>query len=168
MTRLRWVSIRPARSVSLPIALSRAGMSMLTLLDMSVSYPAAPHLTPSEGHQLPWSRMFSVGRHSGAAEQAASPAPTGVRRRSVLVLAIGMTVTLVAWGVLVGLAIEFGKEARSGEPEAWTFLVLAALGATACLFLALLLGARALAMVRGKASPPPPPRPVGGRRRKVD
>ena len=37
-----------------------------------------------------------------------------------------MTITLVAWGVLVFAAIEFGKEARSGEPEAWTFLVLAA------------------------------------------
>ncbi len=111
--------------------------------------------------------MFLVGRHSGAPEAAATTQEaTGPRPRSVLVLALGMTITLVAWGVLVGAAIEFGKEARSGEPEAWTFLVLAALGATACLFLALLLGARALAMVRGK--PQPPPRPIGGRRRKVD
>ncbi len=111
--------------------------------------------------------MFLVGRHSGAPEAVATTQEaTGPRPRSVLVLALGMTITLVAWGVLVGAAIEFGKEARSGEPEAWTFLVLAALGATACLFLALLLGARALAMVRGK--PQPPPRPIGGRRRKVD
>ena len=111
--------------------------------------------------------MFLVGRHSGAPEAAATTQEaTRPRPRSVLVLALGMTITLVAWGVLVGAAIEFGKEARSGEPEAWTFLVLAALGATACLFLALLLGARALAMVRGK--PQPLPRPIGGRRRKVD
>jgi fatty acid desaturase len=113
--------------------------------------------------------MFRVGRHSGAPEQAPTAQDqTSPGRRSVLLLALGMTITLVAWGVLVSAAIEFGKEARSGEPEAWTFLVLAALGATACLFLALLLGARALAVVRGKASPPPPPRPVGGRRRKID
>ncbi len=111
--------------------------------------------------------MFLVGRHSGATEAAATTQEaTGPRPRSVLVLALGMTITLVAWGVLVGAAIELGKEARSGEPEAWTFLVLAALGATACLSLALLLGARALAMVRPKQEPPP--RPIGGRRRKVD
>ena len=111
--------------------------------------------------------MFRVGRHSGAPEAAATTkGTTGPRPRSVLVLALGMTITLVAWGVLVGTAIEFGKDARSGEPEAWTFLVLAALGATACLFLALLLGTRALSMVRRK--PEPPPRPIGGRRRKVD
>lgn len=110
--------------------------------------------------------MFRVGRHSGSTEEAHSEAQPSPARRPVLLLALGMTVTLVAWGVLVGLAIEFGKEARSGEPEAWTFLVLAALGATACLFLALLLGARALAVVRGK--PQAPPRPIGGRRRKVD
>jgi fatty acid desaturase len=112
--------------------------------------------------------MFLVGRHSGAPEAAATTQEaTRPRPRSVLVLALGMTITLVAWGVLVGAAIEFGKEARSGEPEAWTFLVLAALGATACLFLALILGARALSMVRGNHEPPPP-RPAGGRRRKVD
>ena len=112
--------------------------------------------------------MFLVGRHSGAPEAApTTQEATGPRPRSVLVLALGMTITLVAWGVLVGAAIEFGKEARSGEPEAWTFLVLAALGATACLFLALLLGARAFVLVRS-GSEPPPARPVGGRRRKLD
>ena len=112
--------------------------------------------------------MIRVGRHSGAPEKpATTPEAADSRRSPILVLALGMTVTLVAWGVLVGLAIEFGKEARSGEPEAWTFLLLAALGATACLFLALLLGARAFVLVRS-GSEPPPARPVGGRRRKLD
>ena len=57
-------------------------------------------------------------------------------------LSLLVTVTLVAWGVLVFAAIEFGRDARSGDSQAWTFLALAAAGATACLFVTMILGAR--------------------------
>lgn len=71
--------------------------------------------------------------------------------------------TLVAWGVLVFAAIDLGGEARSGgETAAWVFLVLATIGAAACLFVTLLLGARLLTLLQGREQPPP--RPVGGRR----
>jgi hypothetical protein len=69
----------------------------------------------------------------------------------ILVLSLLVTVTLVAWGVLVMAAIDFGREARSGEPDAWTFLGIAAAGATACLFVAILLVARLVALARGPA-----------------
>jgi len=80
-----------------------------------------------------------------------------------MVLAIGITATLVAWGLLVWEAIDFGAQARDGEDPAWLFLGLATVGATACLFLTLILVNKVLAAVRRK---PEPPRPVvpGGRR----
>jgi len=66
------------------------------------------------------------------------------------VLSLFVTVTLVAWGVLVFAAIEFGRDARSGEPESWTFLALASAGATACLFVTMILGGRLVALVRAR------------------
>ncbi len=64
-----------------------------------------------------------------------------------------MTVTLVAWGVLVYAAIDFGREARSGEPTAWVFLVVTTLGAAAALFVTLILGARIMTLFRGRNEP---------------
>ena len=102
-----------------------------------------------------------MGKHSG--ERAApEPAAPPVRRR-LLVLALGITATLVAWGFLVWAAIDFGAEARGGEAPAWFFLALATIGATACLFVTLILGNKVLATLRGEV-PPPGPRPTGGRR----
>lgn len=117
--------------------------------------------------------MRPVGRHAGGrAEAAATPispatsyAAPGPPRRALLPLALGLglTVTLVAWGVLVLSAIDFGGEARSGgQGTAWLFLALASIGAAACLFVTLLLGARLLTLLQGREQPPP--RPVGGRR----
>ncbi len=51
-------------------------------------------------------------------------------------------------------AIDFGAEARAGNGDAWTYLVLASLGAVACLFLALMLVAR-LFRALGITQPPP-------------
>jgi cytosine/uracil/thiamine/allantoin permease len=73
-------------------------------------------------------------------------------------------VTLVAWGALVLTAVDFGRQARSGEADAWTFLALAAVGAAACLSTTLILGAKLVGLVRGTASPPPPARVPGGHR----
>jgi hypothetical protein len=102
--------------------------------------------------------MTPVGKHSGErTEQPVLP------RRRLLVLALGITATLVAWGFLVWAAIDFGSQARGGEAPAWAFVVLATVGATACLFVTLILGNKLLATLRGEV-PERPPAPGGGRR----
>jgi len=101
--------------------------------------------------------MWRVGKHSGERTEA----PTLPRGR-LLALALGITATLVAWGFLVWEAISFGSQARDGEAAAWVFLALATVGAAACLFLTLILGAKVLATLRGR---PPAPAPVPGGRR---
>lgn len=63
-------------------------------------------------------------------------------RPALLLLALGVTGALVAWGYLVWAAIDFGTAARGGDGAAWWFLALAAAGAVVCLFLALVLLAR--------------------------
>ena len=108
-----------------------------------------------------------VGRHS--AHRAAGPAydAPAAPRRTFLVLAVGLTGTLVAWGVLVYAAIDFGGEARSGERVAWVFLAITTIGAAGCLFTTLLLGRRVLALLHVRtdpADPADPARPPGGRR----
>ena len=95
---------------------------------------------------------------------SAQPPVRRPSRRRILVLSVLVTVTLVAWGVLVFAAIDFGREARSGDSAAWTFLVLAGLGAAACLFLTMSLGARLVALVRGRQNTPDRPARVPGRR----
>lgn len=88
----------------------------------------------------------------------------------MLLLALGLTLGVVAWGYLVKAAIDFGVEARAGASGAWLYLGLASLGAVACLFIGLMLGARVLREL-GITSPPSatpsepePPRVPGGRR----
>lgn len=87
---------------------------------------------------------------------------SGVDRRRLLLLAAGLTLTLVGWGFLVWLAVDFGAEARGGNPIAWLFLLVATLGATGALFLGLILGSRTLATVRGQRVDPKPPRAPRG------
>lgn len=87
----------------------------------------------------------------------------------MLPLAVGITLCVVAWGYLVKAAIDFGTTARGGQPQAWTYLGLASLGAVACLFIGLMLVAR-IGRALGWSSGPDKaakdaPRPVGGRRR---
>ena len=97
-----------------------------------------------------------MGKHSGE-RQEAPPLP----RRRLVVLALGITLTLVAWGFLVWAAIDFGAQARDGETPAWAFLALATIGATACLLVTLILGSKVLAVLRGEE---PRERVAGGRR----
>jgi disulfide bond formation protein DsbB len=93
--------------------------------------------------------MTRVGKHSGErTEQVAHP------RRRLIVLTLGITATLVAWGFLVWAAIDFGAQARGGETPAWAFLGLATIGAAACLFLTLILGTKVLATLRGQPRAP--------------
>jgi hypothetical protein len=98
-----------------------------------------------------------VGKHSG--ERTETPA---LPRGRLLALALGITATLVAWGFLVWEAVNFGSQGRDGEALAWVFLALATFGATACLFLTLILGTKVLATLRAR---PPVPEPMPGGRR---
>jgi hypothetical protein len=113
----------------------------------------------------------------------------GPRRRrgfqpALLLLALGVTASVVAWGYLVYAAIDFGSTARGGDSTAWWFLALASVGAVACLFVGLMLVVRLLRRLGITKAPdkpdepekpdpapppdaPPPdkgPRPIGGRR----
>jgi len=114
-------------------------------------------------------RVESSGKHAG--KRRAEPAPPGVPaperpHATLLVLALGVTLAVVAWGYLVYAAIDFGAKARGGDGDAWAFLALASLGAVACLFVGLLLVARLLRTlgVLRSDEPPAPPRPGGGKR----
>jgi len=99
--------------------------------------------------------MTGVGKHSG------EPAPEPpLPRRRLLLLALGITATLVAWGFLVWAAIDFGADARGGETPAWTFAGLATVGATACLMVTLILIAKVFSALRRAPRAPA----QGGRR----
>jgi hypothetical protein len=83
----------------------------------------------------------------------------------MLFLALGITASVVAWGYLVYLAIDFGTSARNGDSRGWFYLAVATVGAIACLFLALTLGTRLVARYRAGSGPPPSsPQAPGGRR----
>ena len=81
-------------------------------------------------------------------------------------LAVGVTLTVVAWGFLVWAAIGFGSDARGGETVAWAFLALATIGAAACLFLTLILLTRLIGTITSGGQEEAESRPVvpGGRR----
>lgn len=104
------------------------------------------------------------GKRAAAAEHGRNALPTLFR------LAGGITLSLLGWGYLVWIAIDFGAEARrTGNGAAWGLLLLAAIGAVACLFLAFLLVSRLLQTL-GLLPGSPPPRdshaPKGGKRAK--
>jgi hypothetical protein len=83
---------------------------------------------------------------------------------ALLLIALGITAAVVAWGYLVYLAIDFGTTARNGDDTAWWFLALATVGAMACLFAGMMLVSRLFARLRSSSAPAPPPSPPGGRR----
>ncbi|WP_141003919.1 hypothetical protein [Nocardioides humi] len=91
-------------------------------------------------------------------------------RPDLLLLAAGITVSIVAWGYLIIAAIDFGATARhDGKTSAWAFLAVAALGAMLCLFLAFMLAIRLSRALGLTSSPTPRPKrdpdtPKGGKR----
>lgn len=101
--------------------------------------------------------MTAVGKHTGEPVEESGPP----LRKRLLALTLGVTATLVAWGFLVWAAIDFGGKARDGESLGWLFLLLATLGATACLFVTMILTQKLLGTLRGEAPRPPTP---GGKR----
>lgn len=87
----------------------------------------------------------------------------------LLGLATAITACLLAWGYLVYIAIDFGAEARrGGDDGAWILLLVAGVGAVACLFLGFLLVTRLLQTIGlfpGETSHATPA-PKGGKRAK--
>lgn len=113
----------------------------------------------------------SSGKHAGKRHAASAPTTSthtdgaSRSRSTLLLLAGGVTLAIVAWGYLVYAAIDFGASARAGDGGSWGLLALASVGAVACLFVGLLLVARLLRMLGLLKSPEPKaPRPVGGKR----
>lgn len=110
------------------------------------------------------------GKRVGSRRGARPPRKVG---RAALVICVGITLCVIAWGYLVYAAIDFGTAARGGSgTSAWALMGLASLGAIACLFVGLLLVSRLLAALGDSSSsvptdpdtPPPAPRPAGGKR----
>ena len=91
-------------------------------------------------------------------------------RPALLGLAVAITACVVAWGYLVYAAIDFGAAARrDGSAADWFFLVLASIGAIACLFLGLMLVVRVSRALGITHAPVPVPQrdpnaPKGGKR----
>lgn len=87
-----------------------------------------------------------AGKRIASTEGASSSSPSGTR--TLLLLAVGITLAIVAWGYLVYAAIDFGASARTGNGMGWLLLLLASLGATACLFVGLMLISRITALLK--------------------
>ena len=85
------------------------------------------------------------------------------RRLPLVLLVLGALASGVAWVFLVQAAIDFGRLGRNGDGVAWFFAAAATVGATVCLLLLFVLGARALVML-GLLSEYKPRRSSGGRR----
>ncbi len=95
-------------------------------------------------------RVANRGRRVGPKQKRSSFRPTA------LLLAVGITLGVVAWGYLVKAAIDFGIQVRDGTSGAWIYLTLACVGAVACLFVGLMLVARLLRTL-GITTPPGTP-----------
>jgi hypothetical protein len=76
-----------------------------------------------------------VGSTRTGARRAAKPKRRLQPRLVGLGLAAGAA--LAGWGVLVWLAIHFGRTARGGDSGQWAYLALASAGAVVCLFVCL-------------------------------
>lgn len=84
-------------------------------------------------------------------------------RPVLLLLAVGITFCVVAWGYLVYTAIDFGSAARrDGDGQAWFYLGVSAVGAVACLFLGLMLVVRFSRAIGFTSGPDPKPAKVAG------
>lgn len=117
--------------------------------------------------------MTSVDHAGNERDAAATEAPSVTASTSpararhpgrIAVTAVALAVALAAWVVLVVLAVRLIGDARDGFEQAWWIVAIAAVGAAAALFLALLLGARLRVLWRGTPTPPRPVRVKGGKR----
>lgn len=76
-----------------------------------------------------------MGSSRGGARRAARPKRSV--RPQLIGLGLAAFVALVAWAVLVWVAIHFGRSARGGDSGDWVYLAAASIGAVLCLFLSL-------------------------------
>jgi len=76
-----------------------------------------------------------VGTPRGGARRAAKPKRS--LQPKVVALGLGSVAALVAWGLLVWLAVDSGRSARGGDSGKWFYLAVASVGAVVCLFLCL-------------------------------
>lgn len=106
------------------------------------------------------SQAGSSGKRAGARKGAKQQTKIS---RTALLLALAITVCVVAWGYLVWLAVDFGAAARGGETGAWALLAIACIGAAASLFVGLLLVVRLLRSLGILAAPDTPPSTPGRR-----
>ena len=85
----------------------------------------------------PW--QGARARRSGrrVAARAEPPSRSARCSRSCVALALGAVAALVAWGLLVWVAVDSGRSARDGESGKWGYLAAASVGAVVCLFLCL-------------------------------
>lgn len=111
--------------------------------------PACRDGAPGPGYHLSANVVHNVCVDSGQKHSGG-----GLSHVRVLSLAVGVTVTVVAWGVLVFAAIDFGRSARDGQGDDWLFLLLATIGAVACMFLAILLAAKMQALIKSDPTRP--------------
>jgi hypothetical protein len=130
----------------------------MALVERSGRHAAPRHAAPASGRPSEPARL-----DTGLLPAGSSPPGDG-GRLPLLLLALGITATVVAWGYLVYLAIDFGRDGRDGDTTGWWMLALATVGAIACLFVAMVLSTRLVQRLRAAAAPAAPPRPPGGRR----
>lgn len=104
--------------------------------------------------ELPGMGQNAPVGHTG---KRAAPRKARTFQPALLLLALGVTLCVVAWGYLVKAAIDFGSNARQGQSEAWWFLGLASFGAVACLFVGLMLVARITRRLGITGTPSSPP-----------
>ncbi len=76
-------------------------------------------------------------------------------RTDVVTHLLFIAAALVAWGALVWFSIELGSRARGGEQRAWWLMGATSVGAVACLFVALMIGARTLRTLERSKNPVP-------------
>jgi apolipoprotein N-acyltransferase len=84
-----------------------------------------------------------AGRRSKHSQTRASSTPLVV----LAGIAVGVTLTAVAWWYLVGAAIDFGVLARDGDVGGWLFVTAASVGAIVCLLLLLALLGRGMRLL---------------------
>ena len=76
-----------------------------------------------------------VGTPRGGARRAAKPKRS--LQPKLVALGLASLAALVAWGLLVWVAVDSGRSARGGDSGKWVYLAVASVGAVACLFLCL-------------------------------
>jgi hypothetical protein len=148
----------------------------------ATAVPPAATERPRPHHRLDNTRAEAA---APADPPAPAPRPAGARRaanhtaprrshrpgrgRRLATYALAAVATALAWGVLVYYAIQLGPDVKDGEPQAWALMIVATVGAMACLFLSLILGGRVVEVLRSpvvEARVERPMTPPGGRRAK--